>query len=175
MKWRVGDFGRFCTESPKRPRFEVIRGIKGQGIEVWYGGSRRTTIIPLDTFRSDCLPLWRWAVIDSYPDWIRPGITMTFDQSTPALYQAELKQKYSKGGTTPHVAVPTQGQTFLVRTIRHDHLSALATPSGTLALIPLVVVMKHGFQSTTVWDKIADDTDWMYDPDLDDLSDIVIE
>jgi hypothetical protein len=181
MKWRAGDLGRFYTESPKKPRFEVLRGIKGEGVEVWYGGSPKPTLIPLDTFRSDCIRAWQWEAVDP-PGWLRPGVVMLLDNRTKPLYQAEVARKRWGSGTierTSHLSVETKGQTFLVRSIRHDHVSCLVTPLGVLALIPIKTITVHGFRSMTAWDKISQEEDWMsvstYDPEDDDFSDITVE
>lgn len=177
MKWKVGDFGRFLMEDPKRPRFEVIRGVRGRGVEVWYGGSRQTTIIPPDVFRSDCTKVWAWRSVDS-PNWIRPGVSLLI-HSKGAISQANILIQWTGGRKhrSEDGHVETKGQTFLVRQIHHDYVSCLATPSGVLALIAVEDVVRFGFQQVSAWDRISQEEDWMnpYSLDDDDLSDITVE
>lgn len=160
MPWQAGDLGRFRSESPKRPRFEVIRPHKGQGIEVWYSGSPRTTIIPTDTFREDCVNWWEHAIIRDQPEWIQVGAVLGLGRHHEGgqwVLQAEIKRRHGKGADKEYL--DTRGHTLIVRNIRRDYVSCLMQPKGFLILVSLHHIMQHGYRSRTIWDRLNDDDD----------------
>jgi len=162
--WRSGDLGRFRAEDPKRPRFEVIRGVRGQGVQVWYSGSARTTIIPADTFKEDCVDWWQCGVVPPKPEWIEPGavfgIGRRSDPPVVSVVQAEIKRIWGDRSTGPDkLFLGMTGQTLQVRSIRHDFVSCLMQPKGVLAMIPLKEVIARGYRSKTIWDRLGADED----------------
>lgn len=171
MKWRLGDLGRFRAEDPARPRFEVLGAKRGQHVEVWYGGSTRSTLIPWDTFLQDCVNWWRWNLTVSIPDWLKPGAIIILTKHTHVL-QAEIKRKASAPhrlqGPQMHF-VDVRGD-LQVRSVRHDYASCLVKPRGPLAMVPVQQIADHGYRPLTAWDKLRQDGD-MFEVE-DDLSDL---
>jgi len=164
MGWRAGDLGRFHAEDPKRPRFEVIRGIKGQGVEVWYSGSARTTIIPGDTFKEDCVDWWQCDIISQKPEWVEAGavfgIGRRSDPPVVQVVQAEIKRLWGDRSTGPDkLFLEMTGQTLMVRSVRKDYVSCLLRPKGVLAMVPLKDVVERGYRSRTIWDRLSADED----------------
>jgi hypothetical protein len=163
FRWKVGDFGRFESEDLGRPRFEVI-GRKGDSIEVWYGGTARTTLIPRDTFLAECTNLWAWQRVHR-PPWLKPGVVFVLHKRTHVL-QAKIQVKPGKRWKQPH-HVDVTGQDLRVRRIHHDHVSCLAGP--LLVMVPVKQITDHGYRPLTALDRLVQDEGAF---DEDDLSDI---
>lgn len=163
FRWRVGDLGRFESEDIGRPRFEVI-GRKDGDIEVWYGGTTRTTLIPRDTFMAECTNQWAWQRVQP-PRWLKPGVVFMLHTRTHVL-QTKIQVKPGKHWKQPH-CVDVTGEDLLVRCVRHDHASCLAGP--LLVMVPVQQITDHGYKPLTALDRLVQDEGAF---DEDDLSDI---
>jgi len=152
-KWQKGDLGRFLSESPKRPRFEVVGGTATK-IEVWYGGSRSTDQIPYQTFIRDCTNLWELqGPVPVLADWVKEGGEFEFSQGTPQIRQAEIKD--ARGILTHTSMVDLASQRIQIRRIRWDYTSCIFR--DVLVLIPLPTVVKYGAPLVSRWQHILND------------------
>jgi len=165
MGWKAGDLGRFRAEDPKRPRFEVIRGVKGQGVQVWYAGSSRTTIIPPDTFKDDCVDWWEVSPVPSdVPDWVATGVVFEIGLRTDPpkirVMAAEIKRLWGDRSYGPDkLHIELDDQRLQIRSIRRDYVSCLVQPKGVLAIVSLQEVVARGYRSRTIWDRLSEDED----------------
>jgi len=153
VTWRVGDFGRFKNENPKFPRFEVLAADKEKGeVDLWYSGSRRSTTIPLATFREDCVNWWNVNVVEGVPDWVYPGVRFTLESPhrSVVVTLTQIKAKYSH---TDH-SIDVIGQPLQFRRRRMDYCSCTIVEPGILLLIPLKTIIKYGRPITTRWDLL---------------------
>jgi len=174
MKWRKGDLGRFESEDRNLPRFEVIRAVKDEHVEVWYGGTDKTTLVPWSIFFKECTNLWNWKLDVTIPPWLAPGREFT---AMGSFKQALIK--YSVGhhighkvfyGTSEHEHLyEADNARLLVRNIRHDHASCLVLPEGPLVLVSIEDAVR--FRRTTAWSRLLDTND-IFEEEVDDLAEI---
>lgn len=155
MKWQRGDLGRFVSESPKQPRFEVL-GRKDDSILVWYGGKATQDAIPVATFKKDCTNLWEiQEIVPARPVWLKEGAEFELPGQVAAR-QAEIRDlKYHRLVNTSNVLVG--GQPLRIRYIRRDYASCMM--GDLLVLIPLPLIVKSGIQRTTRWSRLMSDED----------------
>lgn len=156
-RWKIGDIGRFSAESPRRPRFELVGLTPDQkSVLIWYGGQAEPTSILLDTFRKDCVKTWELLeVVPPRPPWLREKAEFEFPQNAyVSVKQAEIVDRY--GQRTHATSISLRGAKLIIRSIRLDYASCFVPSSKVLALVPLVLIIKHGVQRRTRWDAVEE-------------------
>jgi hypothetical protein len=180
MSWKVGQLGRFKTESSRFPRFELIGVDKARRlVRVWYNLEKKPTMIPVDTFKKDCVHWWEMAKINyTVPDWVKKGALFQIESFeheaclqwlkpdrkmviiTPenVLLNEQIKRLLGSpfDDFSPNTVTPAK-QTFQIRSVCFDHTSCAIQGSGELLMIPLRVVSEAGVRRRTVWSRLADD------------------
>ena len=156
--WKAGDLGRFRAESVKRPRFEVIdRSADKASIIVWYGGSDKTTLVPIATFRRDCVKDWVLAeIVPPRPSWLQENAEFEFPQNAyVSIRQAEVQDIRTRQ-TTHAQSVDVRGEKLQIRRIRNDYASCMLIRTGILVMTPLTVIIQKGLQRRTRWDIVEE-------------------
>jgi hypothetical protein len=129
LRWKVGAFGRF----------EAL-GREGNNVEVWYGGTTRTTLIPRETFLSDCTQFWNWERVRP-PRWLKVGVIFILHTYTHVL-QTQIRQKLAGPKKQPHY-VDVRGVDLKVRRIQHDYVSCQA--ENLFIMVPVRQIRDHGY------------------------------
>lgn len=155
MTWKVGDFGRFASENPKYPRFEVLPRLidTPDKITVWYSGSKKPTKIPRETFFSDCVNWWSVEITkDKPPDWLDPQSRFSLEgpQRSILITVTQITQNYN---VTDH-SVDVKGLPLVYRRRRMDYISCTTVEDNCLFLIPLKKVIEFGRPIKTRWDVL---------------------
>ncbi len=155
MKWRIGDFGRFTAESPKLPRFEVLRAERA-GVTVQYSGTPNTTVIPPTTFKRDCVNWWDVTGIDlDEPAWLQRGVLFSFTHGYDTVLTSHSKFRFMVTSQSFDI----RGAVLRYRHRRSDYISCeVFNEKGepnVLLLVPLKKVVDFGYQVMTKWDRIA--------------------
>lgn len=155
LKWRIGDLGRYRAEDRKRPRFEVINASK-EGITVWYGGERKPRLIPLKTFKQDCVNWWDCQAInrDALPKWFSPGVRFSLHGRGGSVVQATVHD--TKNYAKTYHTIDVRNAELELRRVRFNFASCLAN-GETLVLVDLKDVLRYGFRRQTRWDKLQED------------------
>jgi ribosomal protein S8E len=166
--WKIGDLGRFSAESSKRPRFELLgRTDDKKSVRIWYGGQTEQTTILVDTFLKDCVKTWELLeIVPARPPWLREKAEFEFPQNAyVSVKQAEIiDPRY--GHRTHATSISLRGEKVTIRSIRLDYASCFVPSSKVLALVPLVLIIKHGVQRRTRWDVVEDN---LADDDAEEL------
>jgi hypothetical protein len=152
LGWKVGDLGRFQMEGNKHPRFEVL-GENPGGAIIWYAGDARPQVVPLSTFKDQCVNHWVIDVVPTIPQWIKPNVIFNLDDRAARVLQAEVTVQYSR---TLQV-VDLRGKNLKVRHIRLDHVSCLLEIERQLVFIPLKAVIEYGYAVRTSLDVLLSD------------------
>jgi hypothetical protein len=168
MRWQKGDLGRFESEDRALPRFEVIRAVKGEHVEVWYGGTTKTTLIPWGIFFKECTNLWDWKLDVTAPAWLVPGREFV---ASGSFIQARVRIKPEKWYQPSDIDQLYQANDarLSVRSVRHDHASCLVLPDGPLVIVN--VVTAAACRRTTAWSRLLDND--VFEEDVDDLAEII--
>lgn len=155
LKWRIGDLGRFRSEDARRPRFEVINASKA-GVTVWYGGETKSRVIPLKTFKRDCVNWWDCKAInpDALPKWFKPGVRFSL-HGRGALIQATVRDTKNLAQTFHTVDV--RNSELKLRRIRFNFASCLAVGEAALIMVDLQDVLRYGYRRLSRWDKLKED------------------
>lgn len=156
--WKIGDIGRFSAESPRRPRFELV-GLTpdNKSVLIWYGGQTEPTSVLRGTFRKDCVKTWELLeIVPPRPPWLREKAEFEFPQNAyVSVKQAEIVEpKY--GLRTHATSISLRGMKLTIRSIRLDYASCFVPASKVLALVPLVLIIKHGVQRRSRWDVVEE-------------------
>lgn len=178
MSWKKGDLGRFKSEDPSNPRFEVLCWDTTQNVvRIWYNGEKSPTEIPFLTFKNECVNWWTSAVIPDVPAWLKENIYFSFKGQVvqAKVLPGTLDSPSLRFRDTPRSKPPAKQEKFiriegelLLRSIRRDYASCL-TVEGLLALVPLSQIAKEGFVRVSAWDMISADSDVLDEPDEDAL------
>jgi hypothetical protein len=168
--WRKGDLGRFEAENADFPRFEVINATR-EGVTVWYGGSAKTQVIPLEVFKKECVKWWRVKVpLVSSQDWIKPKVRFSLRD----VEVVQAREPSTQGKTNWHgfvASVRLSGEQLVIRNIRNDYASCDMTSQGILVLVPIHTIVKYGVQIITVWDRLISDED-PFEPEFDPFAEL---
>jgi len=165
VKWRIGDLGRFRSEYARQPRFELIDA-KREGVTIWYGGEREHSVIPLATFRRDCVNWWDCQAVNhaALPNWFKPGARFHLTGRVgKRLIQAVFPDQ--RNSTKTFKTIDIQGSELEVRRTRFDYASCLALKGGVLVMIGLRDIIGYGYRRQTRWDLLQEDgiIDDLYD------------
>ncbi len=165
--WRKGQLGRFKSESPKNPRFEVLGSDKGRGgVSIWYSFTKDPVVIPFDTFKKDCVNWWQVSVVNTVPSWIKKGAEFQLKRLEATI--SRYSHRWRVPWELPHeIRESFYEDTLTLRGTHHDFASCFWETQGLLVLLPLQMVIDLGYQRTTSWDRILSDDDPFTNPETE--------
>jgi hypothetical protein len=152
-------------EDQNRPRFELV-DVRKEGASVWYNGELKPCLVPLLTFKRDCVNWWKIKQTPSTerPKWLHKNGVFMLSADSSIIVTAEIPDtKYSRRREIADVG----NHPLRIRQVQWDFLSCTDTDTGHLFIIELWYVTKHGQAYSTIWDRIGGDKDI-----LDDSSEI---
>ena len=177
MVWKKGDLGRFNSEDPKLPRFELIGAEAVEGkrlVRLWYGGESETTTVSWARFKKDCTNTWDFQILNPHaiPTWLEVGASFFLYPNgrlvTVARVSTDFKAKDSpRKLKRPPVkrTLDVGNQMLTVRQIRHDFASCLME-DGRLVLIQLDHIRRWGYRLQSAWERLMEDDEDELDEDL---------
>lgn len=164
MGWKIGDLGRFRTEDSSRPRFEVVAASK-DGVTVWYGGATTTQVIPLRTFKYDCVRFWvppsRPITERDKPEWLVPGVEYTLLQRNK-----QVQAVWNELGLKAYHTISVGGHPLTLRQIRADYTSNLVKATNMLVIVSLGDIIRYGSHQQTRYERLRKAKDPLRDDDL---------
>lgn len=165
MGWKIGDLGRFRAEDASQPRFEVTAASK-EGVTVWYAGATQTQVIPLRTFKYDCVRFWanqRSRPVSEVPtpEWLVPGVEYTL------LNRCKQRQAvWNDQGLKAYHTINLGGHPLTLRQIRADFTSNLIKATNMLVIVPLWDIIRYGAHSQTRYERLLMSKDPLRSDDL---------
>jgi len=158
MIWdpKVGEIGRFWSESDKQPRFVVVRVLRNI-VQIWYSGATKTQSVPRRTFLSDCMDTWVIDIIDS-PTWLKPEVKFRLDGWVTLAQVINDPQRPRTSTRTERMDLT--GHDLEVFSIHRDHVACAVPGLKTIVLIPLKVINERGSRLRTRWEMILEDDDF---------------
>lgn len=185
--WQLGQLGRFASEDPGSPRFELV-GVQKEKrlVKVWYHLDSHSTSIPVDTFKRDCVNWWELPSAKGQlpiPEWVKKGALFQLEKREKREVQQWLNPRMILHAedsvlqdidrirqlingrddtvvTTSRVQVewPDFLRTVLrVRGTYMNYSSCIIPGTRTLVLVPLQIIAAAGIHRRTVWDRLGED------------------
>jgi hypothetical protein len=107
-----------------------------------------------------------WLQFDATTREVKLKAEFEFPQNAyVSVKQAEIiDPRY--GHRTHATSISLRGEKVTIRSIRLDYASCFVPSSKVLALVPLVLIIKHGVQRRTRWDVVEDN---LADDDAEEL------
>lgn len=165
--WRKGQLGRFKSEDPNAPRFEVLGSNKAQGgVSIWYSFSEAPVIVPFDTFKKDCVNWWQVNVVtpSTLPKWLKKGAEFQLKRLEATIIR-NTKRWHIPWDLPDEIRESFYGDILTFRGIHYDFASCFWSAHKLLVLLPLQMVLDLGYQCSTFWDRILGDDDPFTNPE----------
>ncbi len=165
MGWKIGDLGRFRTEDESRPRFEVVAASK-EGVTVWYAGATQTQLIPLRTFKYDCVRYWanksnRPISELATPDWLVPGVEYTIPNRCK-----QRQAVWNEQGLKAYHTISIGDLPLTLRQVRADFTSNLIQATNMLVIVSLADIIRFGCHQRTRYERLLKSKDPLRSDDL---------
>jgi hypothetical protein len=150
-RWRIGDLGRFKSEKDDRPSFEVLGPSEDKScIKIWYSRKNCPTLIPLRTFKQDCVNYWR--LLQPLNHGLKPKEALVLEDNLKSLSSEFLRLDEFRGQV---LYLKAFGAEAHIRSVRSDYVSLHV--GDHLLILPGQFVKEISYKSRSYWDSIGFD------------------
>ena len=142
-----------------------------EGIGIWYSGERKTRLVPVATFKRDCVKWWeiKYIAPEAIPSWFIPGACFQLAGRAANIVNAVIKDdfNFTRNYATTHV----RDCELAVRQIRNGFASCLVIERDILVIVALIDVVGYGYRVQSRWERLTNDKETV----IDELSEIYDE